>query len=74
MKDKTFLDIGSGSGIFSLAVRRLGAAVHSFDYNPDSVHCIQVLKDIYYPGDPAWTVEQGSVLDEEYLKGLGCYD
>src|SRR5262245_5355701 len=28
---KTFLDAGSGSGLFSLAARRLGAKVTSFD-------------------------------------------
>ena len=32
-----FLDIGSGSGLFSLAARRLDARVHSFDYDMDSV-------------------------------------
>src|SRR5438067_10761807 len=30
---KTFLDIGSGSGLFSLTARSLAAHVHSFDYD-----------------------------------------
>ena len=41
---KTFLDIGSGSGLFSLAARRLGARVHSFDFDPKSVFCTRELK------------------------------
>ena len=36
---RTFLDIGSGSGLFSLAARKLGAKVHSFDFDPNSVAC-----------------------------------
>src|SRR3712207_9119 len=36
-----FLDIGCGSGLFSLAARRLGAKVHSLDYDPTSVACAQ---------------------------------
>ena len=38
----TFLDVGSGSGLFSLAARRLGAKVYSFDYDANSVACTNV--------------------------------
>jgi 2-polyprenyl-3-methyl-5-hydroxy-6-metoxy-1,4-benzoquinol methylase len=69
-----FLDIGSGSGIFSLAARRLGAKVHSFDFDPQSVACTQELKRRYFPGDGAWHVEQGSALDRCYLDSLGEFD
>lgn len=71
---KHFLDIGSGSGLFSLAARRLGATVHSFDYDPQSVACTTELKRRYYLDDPSWVVEQGSVLDIDYLQTLGQWD
>lgn len=71
---KSFLDIGSGSGLFSLAARRLGARVHSFDYDPNSVGCTQELRQRYRPGDVEWTIERGSALDEEYLRSLGQFD
>lgn len=74
LQDKSFLDIGSGSGLFSLAARRLGAKVHSFDYDPDSVACTQELKRRYFPEDRDWTIEQGSVLDAEYIKSLGQFN
>ncbi len=44
LRGKTFLDIGSGSGLFSLAARRMGARVHSFDYDPQSVACAMDLR------------------------------
>jgi SAM-dependent methyltransferase len=69
-----FLDIGSGSGLFSLAARRLGARVHSFDYDPKSVACTRELQRRYFDGDPAWTVESGSVLDAGYVGNLGPFD
>ena len=56
---KNFLDIGSGSGLFSLAARRLGARVHSLDYDPHSVASTNELKTRYFPGDDRWKVEEG---------------
>ncbi len=74
LRGKRFLDIGSGSGLFSLAARRLGATVHSFDFDPQSVACTLELRRRYFPDDPEWRVEEGSALDEEYLKALGRFD
>src|SRR5580693_1416745 len=71
---KTFLDIGCGSGLFSLAARRMGARVHCFDYDPQSVACAQELRRRYFPQDPDWYIEEGSALDAEHLTGLGRFD
>lgn len=71
---KRFIDIGSGSGLFSLAARRLGATVTSFDYDPSSVACAEALRDRFYPGDPDWTIVRGSVLDSEFVESLGTFD
>jgi 2-polyprenyl-3-methyl-5-hydroxy-6-metoxy-1,4-benzoquinol methylase len=69
-----FLDIGSGSAIFSLAARRLGAEVVSFDFDLDSVGCAKFLKEHYFPKDKSWTISQGSALDSEFIEGLGKFD
>jgi 2-polyprenyl-3-methyl-5-hydroxy-6-metoxy-1,4-benzoquinol methylase len=74
LEGKTFLDVGSGSGLFSLAARFLGASVHSFDYDPDSVGCARELKRRYFPIDRRWTIEEGSVLNQAYLSSLGQFD
>jgi len=74
LQGKTFLDIGSGSGLFSLAAWKLGAKVHSFDYDPGCVGCTQELRQRYAKGDPSWVIEQGSAMDKEYLKSLGTWD
>jgi 2-polyprenyl-6-hydroxyphenyl methylase/3-demethylubiquinone-9 3-methyltransferase len=74
LEGKTFLDMGSGSGLFSLAARRLGATVRSADVDPDSVACTAELKRRYFPDDPAWIVEHGSALDEAYVTSLGRFD
>lgn len=69
-----FLDIGSGSGLSSLAARRLGARVHSFDYDPQSVACTAELRRRYFNNSPDWVVQRGSALDAEYLRALGTFD
>lgn len=74
LRDKTFLDVGSGSGLFSLAAKRLGAKVHSFDYDQDSVNCTTELKKRYYPDNSDWTIGKGSALDQGYLRSLGKFD
>ena len=51
LAEKTFLDAGSGSGLFSLAARQLGARVHSFDFDPESVICTDWLRRSYCPND-----------------------
>ena len=71
---RTFLDIGSGSGIFSLAARRLGARVCSVDFDPQSVACALELRRRYFPGDVDWRIEEGSALDPDYLKSLDSFD
>jgi 2-polyprenyl-6-hydroxyphenyl methylase/3-demethylubiquinone-9 3-methyltransferase len=74
LQGKTFLDVGSGSGIHSLAAVRLGATnVHSFDYDQDSVECTRELKRRFAP-KANWTIEQGSALDESYMRSLGLFD
>ena len=69
-----FLDVGSGSGLFSLAAHRLGAEVYAFDYDPQSVACTREMKHRFGTDSPEWTIEQGSALDGDFLTSLGKFD
>jgi 2-polyprenyl-6-hydroxyphenyl methylase/3-demethylubiquinone-9 3-methyltransferase len=69
-----FLDIGCGSGLFSLSARNLGATVHSFDFDAQAVECARTLKAKYWQADPQWTIERGSILDDAQVKRLGAFD
>ncbi len=71
---KNVIDIGSGSGIHSLAFVHLNARrVHSVDFDQFSVRATKETWNT--AGQPKhWTVEHGSVLDKEYLDSLGQFD
>ena len=56
LSGKSFLDVGCGSGLFSLAARRLGADVCSFDVDHQSVECAQELRRRYFPHDEHWRI------------------
>ncbi len=74
LKGLTFLDIGCGSGLHSIAALQAGAkTVHSFDNDPNSVAATRYVQS--QVGSPEnWTVEQGSVLDDTYMGRLPQYD
>jgi 2-polyprenyl-3-methyl-5-hydroxy-6-metoxy-1,4-benzoquinol methylase len=68
-----FLDVGCGSGLFSLAAHRMRADVHSFDFDSNSVAATEALRERFAGAPTNWTVEQGSVLDGAYLASLGSF-
>lgn len=75
LEGRSFLDAGSGSGLFSLAAVRLGAArVHSLDFDPSSVACTKEVKRRCMPEAAHWTVERASILDDERIATLGQWD
>jgi hypothetical protein len=70
LENKSFIDIGCGSGLHSLAAFKAGAIrIHSFDYDEDSIRTTRKLREMV--GNPAhWRVERGSVLDADYVQRL----
>lgn len=71
---KTFLDVGSGSGLFSLAAYRFGANVTSIDFDPQCVACTDELRSREEAERKRWVLRQGSALDEALMRSLGEFD
>jgi len=66
---KTFLDIGCGSGIFSLTALDMGAqAVISIDVDPKSVQACHEVKQSTEVAQ--WNILEASILDQDFVKHL----
>ena len=74
LRGKSFLDLGCGSGLFSLAAYRLGAAVTSVDLDPESVRCAEELRHREQADADRWRIQTGSALEEAGLQPLGTFD
>jgi len=74
LQGKTFLDIGCGSGLFSLSAYNLSAdRIVSFDVDPFSVQCCKHMHlKAGYPEN--WQVTEGSILDSAFARDLGRFD
>jgi 2-polyprenyl-6-hydroxyphenyl methylase/3-demethylubiquinone-9 3-methyltransferase len=71
LRGETLLDIGCGSGLFSLAACRLEAArVISFDFDPDSVSTSRALREREGIPEARWSIERGSVLDSAFMAAI----
>lgn len=74
LSGQSFIDVGCGSGLMSLAAYRMGAQVLSFDFDQQSVECTAKLIEQYCDDPLRWRVDSGSVLDRSYLMSLGTFD
>lgn len=74
LSGRRFLDLGCGSGLFSLAAHRLQAQVVSVDFDADCVACTETLRDRYGSDSPAWEIIQGSILDQAFIHSLDRAD
>ena len=46
-------------------------SVHSFDFDVDSVRRTEELKRRYLSGYEGWRIQQGSILDADFVVALG---
>jgi SAM-dependent methyltransferase len=71
---KTFLDVGCGSGLFSIAAAQLGAAhIVGVDVNPRCIAVSQRNRDTLAPRAPI-EFAMASALDIEQMHALGRFD
>jgi predicted RNA methylase len=74
IQGRTFLDIGCGSGLFSLAALRLGCKrLLAVDLDPNSVQTTRKTLERYAPAGANWDCQRISVFDFDPAK-VGTFD
>ena len=61
-----FLDVGSGSGVFSAAALNLGANVKAFDYDVNSVETTKKVLTLFGREKNNWDVARGDILSSAH--------
>ncbi len=73
LEGKAFIDVGCGSGIFSLAAIEMKASrVISTDIDPKSVQACRAVKQ--RNNVQPWLIWEGSILDKQFNESLGKAD
>lgn len=75
LKGKRFIDIGCGSGLFSLAAARLGASeIVSIDIDPECTKITQELLDALSPHDNHKVINRSIFKIEDHPEATGKFD
>ena len=74
LKNKTFIDIGCGSGLSSLVARKIGAEVFSLDVDQNSIDCTKFLKSKFFKNDSKWKIKKLSILNSKNIKNIKKHD
>ena len=76
LTDKTFLDIGCGSGIFTIGAASLSASeALGIDVNPSCIRVSQQNKERFLESDAKpLRFDLGNALDAAFMESLGVYD
>jgi len=69
---ESFIDVGCGSGLFSLGAHKLNAdSIISVDIDPNSIGCATMLRSRVSSGADRWKIVQASALDDTAMQALG---
>ena len=73
-KTSNFIDLGCGSGVFSLGALIFYKKVVSIDIDEYSIKATQTLKQKSNLNSKNWQIKKGSILDKKFLKSFGKFD